>query len=132
LSIAATGRSKSMSQATDAAERIEVRAVKTAVRLTSAKRCCVRLDYVRCARPVYVDHIVGRGADLFEHMRGIGAEAAASPRGETLGCAGWVRSIGAQPRGAGETVVQRLSEPSRRQFLLFGFIVPPLYCACSS
>jgi hypothetical protein len=40
---------------------------------------------VRCARPVYVDHIVGRGADLFEHMRGISAEATASPRGETLG-----------------------------------------------
>jgi hypothetical protein len=29
------------------------------------------------------------------------------------------RSIGAQPRGAGVTVVQCLSEPSRKQFLLF-------------
>ena len=49
---------------------IWTRGICAAVRLKTAKRCCVRLDYVRCARLVYVDHIVGRGADLFELRAG--------------------------------------------------------------
>jgi len=38
------------------------------------------LDDARCPRLVYVDHVVGRGADLFEHVRAIGAEGIVSKR----------------------------------------------------
>ena len=38
------------------------------------------LDDAGCPRLVYVDHVVGRGADLFEHIRAIGAEGIVSKR----------------------------------------------------
>jgi bifunctional non-homologous end joining protein LigD len=38
------------------------------------------LDDRRCSRLVYVDHIVGRGTELFEHVRAIGAEGIVSKR----------------------------------------------------
>jgi hypothetical protein len=89
------------------------------------------LDDVCCARLVYVDHIVGRGANLFEPLHGISAEAAASPRGENRGCAGWVRSIEAQPRGAGVTVVQCVSEPSQKQLgLKLRPYIAHVRCSC--
>jgi bifunctional non-homologous end joining protein LigD len=41
---------------------------------------CQLLDGAHCPRLVYVDHVVGRGADLFEHVRAIGAEGIVSKR----------------------------------------------------
>jgi bifunctional non-homologous end joining protein LigD len=38
------------------------------------------LDEADCERIIYVDHIVGRGADLFERIREIGAEGIVSKR----------------------------------------------------
>ena len=38
------------------------------------------LDEAWCERIVYVDHIIGRGADLFERVRDIGAEGIVSKR----------------------------------------------------
>jgi bifunctional non-homologous end joining protein LigD len=38
------------------------------------------LEGVRCPRIVYVDHVIGDGADLFEHVEVIGAEGIVSKR----------------------------------------------------
>jgi ATP-dependent DNA ligase len=38
------------------------------------------LDRVRCPRLVFVDHVLGWGAQLFEHVRVIGAEGIVSKR----------------------------------------------------
>jgi bifunctional non-homologous end joining protein LigD len=42
------------------------------------------LDDVCCARLVYVDHVVGRGVELFEHVRAIGGEGIVSKRTGSL------------------------------------------------
>jgi bifunctional non-homologous end joining protein LigD len=42
------------------------------------------LDRVRCPRLVFVDHVLGWGAELFEHVRAIGAEGIVSKRAGSL------------------------------------------------
>jgi bifunctional non-homologous end joining protein LigD len=42
------------------------------------------LDRVRCPRLVFVDHVLGRGTELFEHVRAIGGKGIVSKRAGSL------------------------------------------------
>jgi hypothetical protein len=71
---------------TSAASRCRTRRQRAASATCEARKGLLRevLAQLSCPRVVYVDHIVGRGAELLRHVEAIGAEGIVSKRAGSL------------------------------------------------